>query len=38
MTCIHEGRQYVAIKVTGRARLQTTAGDNLVVLALSNGG
>lgn len=34
MTYMHQGRQYVAIAATGHARLETKAGDNLVVYAL----
>lgn len=38
MAYMHEGRQYVAIKATGHARLQTAPGDSLVVFALPDGG
>lgn len=36
MSYTHRGRQYVAISATGHARLQTRAGDSLVVYALGN--
>jgi quinoprotein glucose dehydrogenase len=34
MTYMHNGKQYVAISATGHARLETAAGDSLVVYTL----